>query len=85
MVIELAKKRKRSAVDDVLDLTRGSVGSTVGVSAIYSLPSTPSVPSVEVAKGFAGQSMGLMNTVRGAGGLLRSVEGLEKAGKKRRK
>lgn len=80
----LAKKRK-TALDDITELTALNIGSTVGVSAIYSLPSTPQVPAIESAKGFAGQAMGLLPTMKGASALLRSVEDLEKLGKKRRK
>jgi hypothetical protein len=78
-------KKKRSSIDDIADLTALNIGSTVGVSTLYSLPETPQVPLMNQAKGFAGSTMSLLPTLKGASALLRSVEGLEKTGKKRKR
>ena len=74
-------RKKRSALGDIVELTALNVGSTVGLSAIHSLPDSR-VLAVESAKGFAGQAMGLLPVLKGAGMLLCSVEELEKMGKK---
>jgi len=78
-------RRKRDSVDDILDLTKVNIAGSVGLSTMYSLPSTPTVPAVDVAKGFAGTTFGLVGTMKGAGALLRSVGDLEKIGKRKRK
>ena len=77
----MARKKRRTALDDITELTALNIGSTVGITTMYSLPDT-GIPAVESAKGFAGQAMGLLPVLKGADMLLCSVGELERIGKK---
>lgn len=74
----------KKAIKNVVEQTKHSIVSTVGVIVMSSLPSTPQVPAMASAKKFVGQSFATGQVVMGAKGMLDSLSGLEKLGKKRK-
>jgi len=79
MIIMVAKRKtkKSNYVNDIANLTRMSVASTVGVTAMNRLPLTPHVPAMESAKSFAGSSFGIMQTIGAGKAVLGSLETLK--------
>ena len=74
----MGKKKKNSAIKDVVDLTKLQVASSVSIMVTGSLPETPQVPAMGLATRFTGSMMGVGQIVKAAKIPLKGLTELEK-------
>ena len=74
----MGKKKKNSAIKDVVDLTKLQVASSVSIMVTGSLPETPQVPAMGLATRFTGSMMGVGQIVKGSQIPLKGLTELEK-------